>query len=215
MEPTLNGTGFQFNVLEDFAKEFIAYDGEIDDEVLDIGCAFGIATRGALEAGGRVTACDLDQGHLDIVVEKTPEAQRERLRSVVVDAADILAGSVEFEPTIIEAAQLVDELVVADEGNKGSELVVVTADTGDVNARDLDGLHAAGTDFLQEVGVIDLVRCGFLIDVVEYRQQNAGDYHPENQVFCHVVQRLIPTTVVMCADSRSRRPMTWPVSGPP
>jgi SAM-dependent methyltransferase len=82
MEPTLNGTGFMFSVLDDFATDFIKFAGEGPDEVLDLGCAYGIASLGVLEAGGRVTACDLDQGHLDILTDKTPEPQRARLRTV-------------------------------------------------------------------------------------------------------------------------------------
>ena len=82
MEPTLNSTGFMFNILDEFATDFIKFAGESPDEVLDLGCAFGIASLGALAAGGRVTACDLAQGHLDVLTEKTPEAQRARLHTV-------------------------------------------------------------------------------------------------------------------------------------
>ena len=82
MEPTLNGTGFMFKVLDEYAEEFIRFAGETDGEVLDIGCAFGIATIAALEAGGRVTACDLDPRHLKILTENTPEALRSRLTCV-------------------------------------------------------------------------------------------------------------------------------------
>jgi SAM-dependent methyltransferase len=82
MEPTLNGTGFMFKVLDEFAEDFIHFAGETDGEVLDIGCAFGIATIAALEAGGRVTACDLDPRHLKILTENTPEALRARLNCI-------------------------------------------------------------------------------------------------------------------------------------
>ncbi len=82
MEPTLNGTGFMFRVLDEFADDFIQFAGHTEGEVLDIGCAFGIATIAALEAGGRVTAVDLDPRHLAAVVEKTPEALRDRLTCV-------------------------------------------------------------------------------------------------------------------------------------
>jgi len=66
MEPTLNGTGA----------------GQTDGEVLDIGCAFGVATIAALEAGGRVTASDLDPRHLEILTRNTPEALRSHLTCV-------------------------------------------------------------------------------------------------------------------------------------
>lgn len=79
MEPTLNNTGFMFKVLDDYAREFIEFAGETDDPVLEIGCAFGNATIPALEAGGRITACDLEQQHLDILLDKTPPRLRENL----------------------------------------------------------------------------------------------------------------------------------------
>jgi len=82
MEPTLNGTGFMFRVLDEFADDFIQFAGQTDGEVLDIGCAYGVATIPALEAGGRVTACDLDPRHLEILTGKTPEALRSQLTCV-------------------------------------------------------------------------------------------------------------------------------------
>jgi len=82
MEPTLNGTGFMFRVLDEFADDFIQFAGRTDGDVLDIGCAFGVATIAALEAGGHVTACDLDPRHLRILTEKTPAALRPHLTCV-------------------------------------------------------------------------------------------------------------------------------------
>jgi SAM-dependent methyltransferase len=82
MEPTLNNTGFMFKVLDDYARDFIRFSGETDDPVLEIGCAFGNVTIPALEAGGRVTACDLEQQHLDILTENTPLAVRDNLTCV-------------------------------------------------------------------------------------------------------------------------------------
>lgn len=79
MQPTLNGTGFMFKILDEFAEDFIEFAGQTDGEVLDIGCAYGVATIPALEGGGRVTACDLDPRHLAILTENTPESARERL----------------------------------------------------------------------------------------------------------------------------------------
>ncbi len=89
MEPTLNGTGFMFKVLDEFAEDFIDFAGQTDGEVLDMGCAFGIATIGALEAGGRVTACDLDPQHLKILTENTPEALRSHLTCIPGQLPDI------------------------------------------------------------------------------------------------------------------------------
>ena len=85
MEPTLNGTGFMFKILDEFADDFIQFAGQTDGEALDIGCAFGVATIAALEAGGRVTACDLDARHLQILTDKTPAALRSRLTCITGD----------------------------------------------------------------------------------------------------------------------------------
>jgi SAM-dependent methyltransferase len=82
MEPTLNNTGFMFKVLDDYARDFIRFAGETDGPVLEIGCAFGNVTIPALEAGGHVTACDLEPQHLDILTENTPTALRENLTCV-------------------------------------------------------------------------------------------------------------------------------------
>lgn len=79
MEPTLNNTGFMFKVLDEYAKEFIDFAGTTDDPVLEIGCAFGNVTIPALEAGGRITACDMEQQHLDILAGKVPEEARGNL----------------------------------------------------------------------------------------------------------------------------------------
>ena len=89
MEPTLNGTGFMFKVLDEYADDFIQFAGQTDGEVLEIGCAFGIATIAALKAGGRVTASDLDPRHLKILTENTPEAFRANLTCITGQLPDI------------------------------------------------------------------------------------------------------------------------------
>jgi SAM-dependent methyltransferase len=82
MEPTLNDTGFMFKILDEFADDFIHFAGQTEDSVLDLGCAYGVATIAALEGGATVTACDLEQQHLDILVENTPEKLRANLTCV-------------------------------------------------------------------------------------------------------------------------------------
>ncbi len=82
MQPTLNHTGFMFKVLDEFADDFIHFAGQADERVLDLGCAYGVATIAALKAGGTVTACDLEQQHLDILVENTPAELRPNLECI-------------------------------------------------------------------------------------------------------------------------------------
>ncbi len=81
--PTLNRRGFMTETLDPFSQEFAAFAGSIEEEVLDLGCAYGIATFAALDAGARVCACDMEQGHLDILEDRAPEEQKSRLRCTV------------------------------------------------------------------------------------------------------------------------------------
>jgi len=89
MEPTLNGTGFMFRVLDEYAEDFIQFTGQTDGAALDIGPAFGVTTIAALKAGGRVTACDPDPRHLQILAENTPEALRSNLTCITDRLPDI------------------------------------------------------------------------------------------------------------------------------
>jgi SAM-dependent methyltransferase len=82
MVPTLNGTGFMFEVRDGYAEEFIHLAGRIADPVLDLGCAYGVATLPALEAGGTVVASDMEPQHLDILREKASPELRARLTCV-------------------------------------------------------------------------------------------------------------------------------------
>ncbi|HHQ13625.1 MAG TPA: class I SAM-dependent methyltransferase, partial [Chromatiales bacterium] len=93
MRPTLNGTGFMFEVLDEFANGFIEYSRTIEAPVLDIGCAFGVASRPALEGGARVVACDMEQRHLDILRAEINPEHLDRLECVQGSLP-----SVDFEP---------------------------------------------------------------------------------------------------------------------
>lgn len=78
--PTLNKTGWMTVELDDYSRAFAEYAGNCGGEVLDIGCAYGVATLAALEQGARVCACDMEPRHLEILQERTPEQLRCRLR---------------------------------------------------------------------------------------------------------------------------------------
>jgi len=77
--PTLNDKGFMFEVLDEYADEFIRQSAATNDEALEIGCAYGIATIAALEAGARITACDMDARHLEVLQSRVREGLRENL----------------------------------------------------------------------------------------------------------------------------------------
>lgn len=83
MRPTLNGTGFMFEKSDAFADAFIRYAGDTGQAVLDIGCAFGVATLAALEGGARITACDMEPRHLDAVWDAAAAEHRDKLNCVV------------------------------------------------------------------------------------------------------------------------------------
>jgi SAM-dependent methyltransferase len=77
--PTMNDKGFMFEVLDEYADEFIRQAGASADESLELGCAYGIATIAALEAGARITGCDMDARHLEVLRSRVPEEHLERL----------------------------------------------------------------------------------------------------------------------------------------
>ncbi len=75
MVATMNGTGFMFEIRDRFADAFIQEAGQLGREgrrVLEVGCAYGVSTLPALEAGALITASDLDPRHLDILRSKVP-----------------------------------------------------------------------------------------------------------------------------------------------
>jgi SAM-dependent methyltransferase len=80
--PTLNGRGFMLEALDSCADEFVSFAAEAEGEVLDIGCAYGVASLAALNAGARVCACDMEPRHLDKLIEQTPPEVRSQLRTV-------------------------------------------------------------------------------------------------------------------------------------
>lgn len=76
MVATMNDTGFMFEVRDRFADAFIEAAGELGrngHQSLEVGCAYGVSTIPALEAGALITASDLAPGHLEILREKVPK----------------------------------------------------------------------------------------------------------------------------------------------
>ncbi|MGO9453321.1 MAG: class I SAM-dependent methyltransferase [Candidatus Binataceae bacterium] len=87
--PTLNQRGFTTELPDPLSQRFIEFAAEIDSEVLDIGCAYGVAVKRVLSAGGQICACDMDQRHLDILVDSVKPADRTRLRCVAGILPDV------------------------------------------------------------------------------------------------------------------------------
>jgi len=98
MIPTLNRTGFMLEEMTEYSKAFAEYAASCTGEVLDLGCAFGVATIAALEKGARVLAVDMEQSHLDILQERVTSAAADRLRTQVGVLPDL-----DFPPESFDA----------------------------------------------------------------------------------------------------------------
>lgn len=85
MVATLNGTGFMFEIRDRFADAFIQDAGDLGrrgQHSLEVGCAYGVSTIPALEAGALITGSDLDPRHLEILRGKVPRPLRRNLTLV-------------------------------------------------------------------------------------------------------------------------------------
>ena len=79
-ERTLNATGFMISSLDEISAAFVEFAAsKIPLPALDIGAAFGVATHAALARGVTVVANDIEEKHLQILSERTPETDRSRL----------------------------------------------------------------------------------------------------------------------------------------
>lgn len=79
--PTMNNTGWMTETLDEISQAFTDYAGGTDDESLDVGCAYGIASLMALDKGAKIFACDIEPKHLDVLAQRVPENARDRYRS--------------------------------------------------------------------------------------------------------------------------------------
>jgi SAM-dependent methyltransferase len=94
--PTLNGTGFQFEIRDEYADAWIAQAAGCADPVLEIGCAYGVAALPALAAGARVVACDMEPRHLAILAENVARDARVRLHCVAGRLPDLEFAPAQF-----------------------------------------------------------------------------------------------------------------------
>lgn len=95
--PTLNGTGFMLEALDDYAQQFVDCAATAAGESLDIGCAYGVATHAALARGARVCACDMEPRHLEYVREHAPPGSLARLRTQVGVLPDVEFPAASFD----------------------------------------------------------------------------------------------------------------------
>jgi hypothetical protein len=87
--PTLNQRGFTTDFLDPISEQFSEYAAEINSKVLDIGCAYGVAVKRVLKAGGRICACDMDKRHLDVLLNSVDPANILRLRCIAGILPDV------------------------------------------------------------------------------------------------------------------------------
>jgi SAM-dependent methyltransferase len=86
---TLNNRGFTTHSPDPLSCRFIRFAATCGAEALDFGCAYGVATIPALEAGARVCACDMDPQHLAILERLVGATHRGRVSFSCGTAPDV------------------------------------------------------------------------------------------------------------------------------
>ena len=79
---TANRRGRTTTRLNEINRRFAELAGRASRPVLDLGCAFGVATHAALEAGATVHANDIDPAHLEATARDAPAGTAQRLHLV-------------------------------------------------------------------------------------------------------------------------------------
>jgi SAM-dependent methyltransferase len=69
--------GYMSPALDEIQQAFVDHcDYKKYGRFLDIGCGFGIATLPVIQKKRRIVACDLDQRHLDVLMQDVPQEKR-------------------------------------------------------------------------------------------------------------------------------------------
>lgn len=79
--PVLNKQGYVRITDNEYSKEFIIEASNTQMPVLEIGCAYGNIVNEVLKAGGKITACDIGEHHLEILIR---ECSKEYLQNLHV-----------------------------------------------------------------------------------------------------------------------------------
>ncbi len=95
---TLNNMGYMTSTLDRYSQLFIEAATTARYPVLDVGCAYGVASLAALEAGASVIANDIDARHLQILQARVSGDQKDRLQICSGAFPDL-----PFSPEILEA----------------------------------------------------------------------------------------------------------------
>ena len=96
---TLNKMGYMLAKPDEYNQAFIDYVSAQSSPVLDIGCAYGLASIPALKNGAQVFANDLDQRHLNILENITPDTLKPHLTTL----QGRMPEDLDFEPNFFGA----------------------------------------------------------------------------------------------------------------
>jgi ubiquinone/menaquinone biosynthesis C-methylase UbiE len=98
---TLNNMGYMTSTLDPVSREFTAFSVGQRLPALDIGAAYGIATREALGKGARVIANDLDARHLELMWESLEPSLRRNLNLLPGDFMNVTVPDASISSILI------------------------------------------------------------------------------------------------------------------
>lgn len=75
---TLNGMGYMTSKVDPISQEFINYC-DPDKNVLEIGAAYGVAALQAAQKGCSIVVNDIDERHLEILLDRAPERYKQNI----------------------------------------------------------------------------------------------------------------------------------------
>lgn len=104
MVPTLNNKGFMTMTLDPVSAAFTVYAGHAGGWCLDLGCAYGIATLAALDKGAKIVACDMEQGHIDVLLSKVDDSAKDRIKGTVGVMPDVTFDEQSFNAILCSRA---------------------------------------------------------------------------------------------------------------
>lgn len=104
MVPTLNNKGFMSSSLDPVSAAFTVYAGQSKGWSLDLGCAYGIASLAALDNGARVIACDMEPGHIQVLVANATKTAQDRVIGVVAQMPNMAFAPESFSAILCSRA---------------------------------------------------------------------------------------------------------------
>jgi SAM-dependent methyltransferase len=104
MVPTLNNKGFMTTSLDPVSTAFTLYAGRSMGWSLDLGCAYGIASLAALKHGAKVIACDMEPGHVEVLLSTVDSEAQDRIQGVVAEMPQIAFRPASFSAILCARA---------------------------------------------------------------------------------------------------------------